>query len=211
MGDVCCCYLVSLLLICRGRVAALMADGMVACSAVVSPGGLVDSAACDVQSTSTVAGNDTSEAHFAQERAFRIQLLDLETTRRELLWRAQMHASVGKQLWRQEQRAAIGVEWLDADDVAISAEVSPVGTSASSACSTTGLFGGGAECAAVLPAANTAKTQKKRNVPQDATCLACWYLTKTAREGLKPHQGNHAHTCERSRKRSEVADACRFF
>ena len=118
---------------------------MVACPAVVQPGELVDSAARDLQGTRTVVGNDTSDVHFAQERAIRIQLLDLQKTQRELLWMAKMHATKGHQLWQQEQLAAMGLDWSDVDDVAISAEVSSVSTPGSSAGPATGLVGDAAE------------------------------------------------------------------
>ena len=180
---------------------------MGACSAMVEPGELVDSAVSDLQGTRTVVGDDTSDSHFAQERAFRIGLLHLEATRRKLLWMAQMHATKGMHLWQQEQMAAMSLDLSAVDDVASSCEVPSMCTLGSSACSSPGVVGGVTECPALHQAVSSAKTYKRMSVPHDAQCLACWFLAKTAVEGKKPHPGNHAHTCVRSRRRGVVPDS----
>ena len=102
-------------------------------------------------------------------------------------WEAQMHASKGKQLWRQEKMAAMGLDQADIVDAASSQE---------------GIYEG-KEKGGADPLQPKKPKQTRESPPEGCACVACWNLERGKKQAVA-----HSTGCPRARvKKAKLEEA----
>ena len=116
---------------------------------------------------------------------------------------SQMRTAENRARWEHVAASDIG---STASSVCSSMAGASPCTAGSRASSAAGLVAGAPSCPDLREAVHAERAQRRRKLPRDGQCLACWCLAQPRRDGKKPNPGGHAHTCERAcsaRKRGQ--------